>query len=87
MGGNVLNTPPGVSAVLSTAEFYDPVANKMTTVAPMPTARSGVGVAVSGGLVYAIGGYQTVGSINLNTVEVWRAIVENRRIDWRTADV
>lgn len=37
-------------------ERYDPVANTWTLVAPMPEAKSQMGVAVLDGLVYVIGG-------------------------------
>jgi N-acetylneuraminic acid mutarotase len=44
-------------APLATVEAYDPATDTWTPKASMPTARSRLGVAVIGGILYAVGGY------------------------------
>jgi cytochrome c biogenesis protein CcdA len=62
MGGNVV-------------EAYEPVANTWTTKEPMPTRRSGLGVGVLNGVLYAVGGVPCAGCTYgfLNTVEAYDA--------------
>ncbi|MCX8558573.1 hypothetical protein OS121_26335 [Mycolicibacterium mucogenicum] len=43
---------------LNTVEVFDTQANVWTTVAPMPTARFGMGAAVSAGRIHVVGGHQ-----------------------------
>ena len=52
---------------LNTVECYDPRTDEWTTLPPMLTHRHGVGVAVMGGPMYAVGGHD--GWSYLNTVE------------------
>ena len=47
-------------------EEYDPAADQWRALAPMPTARSGIAAAVSGGRVFIFGGESTTGTFNLN---------------------
>jgi len=47
--------PYGV-AILNTFERYDPSGDAWQTLAPLPSARAGLGLAAVGGNVYAIGG-------------------------------
>ena len=63
---------------VSTVYRYDPSTREWTTLAPMPTARGGLGVTTYKGELYAIGGYD--GDTNPSVVEVfnpnsnsWRA--------------
>jgi N-acetylneuraminic acid mutarotase len=59
---------PGSGAV-NVVEAYDPSTNTWTAVAPMPTPRSHLGVAVIDGIVYAVGGQS--GTNHLATVEAY----------------
>lgn len=43
---------------LATVEVFDPQANVWTTAAPMPTARFGMGAAVTQGRIHVVGGHQ-----------------------------
>lgn len=52
---------------ISTVERYDPQTNEWKLMAPMSKRRCGVGVAVLGGLLYAVGGHD--GQSYLNSVE------------------
>ena len=52
---------------LDTAEVYDPQADGWQPLAKMSTARYGLGLAVVGGKVYEIGGWD--GSSSLDLVE------------------
>ena len=54
---------------LAVMEAYDLDTGAWSTSAPMPTPRSGFGVAVVDGIIYAIGGGNTSG--NLDTVEAY----------------
>jgi hypothetical protein len=54
---------------LNTLESYDPVSNSWTTLAGMPTARTGLAAATVNGQLYAIGGF--AGGTNVGTVEVY----------------
>lgn len=53
--------------------MYDPQSNEWKMVAPMQKRRCGVGVAVLGSLLYAIGGHD--GSSYLNTVERYDPVI------------
>src|SRR5207249_945974 len=44
------------SGSMATVEAYDPVTNRWTTKAPMPTPRTELGVGVVNGVLYAVGG-------------------------------
>ena len=59
---------------LNNVECYDPKTCEWTTLAPMLTHRHGVGVAVLGGPIYAVGGHD--GWSYLNTVERYVKIFE-----------
>jgi N-acetylneuraminic acid mutarotase len=54
MGGDNSTTYP--REYLRTVEAYNPTTNIWTAKAPMPTARSGFGVGVVNGVLYAVGG-------------------------------
>ncbi len=58
----------GTFQILATMEEYDPATNQWHRRAGMPTARSGLAVAVVDGKIYAIGGYSS-GSSYLSVVE------------------
>ena len=49
-----------ITGAVNNFEVYDPVANAWQTLAPMPTARYGVGLGVVNGILYAVGGYDNV---------------------------
>lgn len=50
---------------------YDPQLNKWTKVASMSTRRLGVGVAVLGGYLYAVGGSDGTSPLNTGKAIVW----------------
>ena len=50
-------------------ECYDPAANTWETLPPMFTAREAPGVVAMGGLLYAMGGYDTDSESDLSTLE------------------
>lgn len=52
--------PGDTQGFLSTVEAYDPITNKWTTNAKMPTPRTELGVGVLGNTLYAIGGYAPI---------------------------
>ncbi len=52
---------------VATTFVYDPAINQWSTKAPMPTARTGLGAAAAGGLLFAVGGRS--GATDLKTVE------------------
>lgn len=52
-------------------QVFDPRANKWVTDSPMPTSRSGQGVAVIGDTLYAIGGRAEESQADLGTVEAY----------------
>lgn len=54
---------------LNTVECYNPTTNSWRNVAKMNWYRSGVGIGVMGGLLYAVGGYD--GGNALKTVEAY----------------
>nr|7ONA_A Chain A, SAKe6AC [synthetic construct] len=58
---------------LNSVEAYDPETDEWSFVAPMTTPRSGVGVAVLNGRIYAVGGYDGSpdGHTHLNSVEAY----------------
>uniref|UniRef100_UPI003467EE73 SAKe6DEref n=1 Tax=synthetic construct TaxID=32630 RepID=UPI003467EE73 len=58
---------------LNSVERYDPERDEWRLVAPMNTRRSGVGVAVLNGHIYAVGGYDGSpdGHTHLNSVEAY----------------
>lgn len=55
----------------SANEAYDPATDTWTTRAPMPTARCNLAVVAVDGLIYALGGTNTQGSIRYTTMEVY----------------
>ncbi|HJT22946.1 MAG TPA: kelch repeat-containing protein, partial [bacterium] len=58
------------SVYLNTVEAYNPATNSWSTMAPMPTARYGLSVAVMNGILYAVGGWNFSSGL-LNTVETY----------------
>jgi len=66
---------------LSTVEAYNPSTNSWSTKASMPTPRCHLALAAAGGLIYAIGGTNTSGSIKYATVEVYNPSTNS----WTTA--
>jgi N-acetylneuraminic acid mutarotase len=56
VGGDTASTPASVCGCVNILEAYDPTTDRWTTKAPMPTARTGVGVGVVNGFLYAVGG-------------------------------
>ncbi|HEY1267042.1 MAG TPA: kelch repeat-containing protein [Candidatus Binatia bacterium] len=52
---------PGKAGFVNTVYEYDPAANRWTTKAPMPAARSGGAAAVVGGKIYVAGGRPPAG--------------------------
>src|SRR5207249_1209745 len=65
VGGN----PPGFCT--GTVEAYDPSTNTWQSKASMPTPRCALAVAALNGLIYAVGGTPTSGSVKYATVEVY----------------
>lgn len=59
------------ASVTGRLEAYNPATNTWTTKAPMPTARRGLGVAVVGGILYAVGGEVSGGSHPLATLQAY----------------
>ncbi|WP_394842269.1 hypothetical protein LZC95_34975 [Pendulispora brunnea] len=55
----------------STHEAYDPSANAWRTLAPMPTARHGFGLARLAGSLFAVGGGPSMGNSYTNVTEVY----------------
>lgn len=43
------------TAFLNTCEVYDPISDRWANIAPMNTARAGIGCAVEDGILYAAG--------------------------------
>ncbi len=66
IGGQDRVPPPFLG--ITNVEIFDPATNSWSFGAPMPTPRYNLGIATTGGLIYAIGGYNTV---NTNAVEVY----------------
>ena len=52
-------------------EVYDPATDRWMTKAPMPTPRCHLAVVELSGLIYALGGTNTNGLVEYNTVEVY----------------
>ncbi len=65
----------------SANEAYDPATDTWTTRAPMPTARCNLAVVAVNGLIYALGGTNTQGSIRYTTMEVYNPTTDT----WTTA--
>jgi N-acetylneuraminic acid mutarotase len=62
MGGRVGSSfSGGWSTNATTTEIYDIASGTWSTAAPLPTARSGIGVAALGGKIYVLGGEGWVG--------------------------
>ncbi len=61
LGGLYYNAGTTSYVYLSTVEAYTPSTKTWTKLAGMPTARSNLGAATSGGRVFALGGYWTNG--------------------------
>jgi N-acetylneuraminic acid mutarotase len=66
---------------LVTVEVFDLQANDWAPVAPMPTARLGLGAAVTSGRIHAIGGRDTAGYENVTTHEIYEPATNT----WSTA--
>src|SRR5579859_5824547 len=67
---------PGVAKI--PASLAQSAPGSWDTLAPMPTARDGVGVAAgSDGRIYAIGGVQRPGNTVLNTVEAYDPVTNS----------
>lgn len=66
-------TVPFSGTPLNANEVYDPVADTWTSLAPLPTARSGVAAVALNGLIYVIGGWRLVSGTPTvqNIVEVF----------------
>jgi N-acetylneuraminic acid mutarotase len=62
-------------------EAYDPVTDSWMRRAPMPTPRCHLAVVALSGLIYAVGGTNTNGSIEYDTVEVYYPATDT----WTTA--
>lgn len=69
--GGLSGNPFEGTGTLSTFEAYDPVTNTWTTKAPLPTPTGGLAVGVVGGVLYAIGGYNSTGSPWVATIEAY----------------
>jgi N-acetylneuraminic acid mutarotase len=70
IGGNARNEE-GLGSCTNANEEYDPVNDKWTARAPMPTARCHVAVVAVNGLIYVIGGTNTSSSITYQLVEIY----------------
>eukprot|EP01051_Picozoa_sp_SAG22_P002855 SAG22_NODE_131_length_18561_cov_10.941387_11_plen_434_part_00 len=70
MGGFNGHNSPYSRDPLNTAEAYDVAAGTWSALAPMPTARYGLGLTATDGILYAVGGYN---GNNLNTAEAYDA--------------
>ena len=57
VGGDTASTPASVCGCVSILETYDPTTDRWTTKAPMPTRRTGPGVGVVNGILYAVSGW------------------------------
>jgi len=62
-------------------EAYDPKTDRWTTRSPMPTPRCHLAVVALNGLIYAVGGANTSGSIRYQVVEVYNPVSDT----WSTA--
>jgi serine/threonine protein kinase len=62
-------------------QAYDPKTDSWTTKAPMPTPRCHMAVVALNGLIYALGGTNTNGSIRYATVEIYNPSTDT----WTTA--
>jgi N-acetylneuraminic acid mutarotase len=65
IGGNARGTCSNLS------QAYDPVTDSWITKAPMPTPRCHLAVIALNGLIYALGGTNTNGSIEYSTLEIY----------------
>jgi serine/threonine protein kinase len=70
IGGNAAGTCTDAN------ERYDPKNDTWSTRAPMPTARCHHSVVAHGGLIYAIGGTNTIGSKAYDTVEIYDPVTD-----------
>lgn len=71
MGGNAKSKGGGFGFCTDANEAYDPVTDTWTTRAPMPTARCNIAAVALNGLIYAVGGANTSGSITYAIVEIY----------------
>lgn len=62
---------PAYSSPTGQVRVYDPITDRWSAVAPMPTARAYLQVAVVNGVLYAIGGYDDDRSAYLDRVEAY----------------
>ena len=75
IGGNVRGTCTNLN------QAYDPKTDSWTTKAPMPTPRCHLAVIALNGLIYALGGTNTNGSVRYATVEIYNPSADT----WTTA--
>jgi serine/threonine protein kinase/N-acetylneuraminic acid mutarotase len=71
------NNTEGFGGCLDANEEYDPVADKWTKRAPMPTPRCHIAAVALNGLIYAVGGTNTSGSIRYSTVEIYNPVTNS----------
>jgi len=87
IGGEIAWIPEEVSA--ATVEEYNPVTDKWTKKASMPTPRWGLSTSVVGGRIYAIGGHNTLVEVKrfLSTVEEYNPATDTwtKKADMPTA--
>lgn len=70
IGGETWATPP--PATFGAAEMLDPQTGRWAPLAPMPTPRHGLGLAVVGGEVWALGGGPRQGNSYTTVIEAYR---------------
>ncbi|HKP38464.1 MAG TPA: kelch repeat-containing protein [Pyrinomonadaceae bacterium] len=77
MGGNAKSKGAGFGFCTDANEAYDPVTDTWSTRAPMPTARCHIAAVALNGLIYAVGGANTSGSIRYSTVEIYNPVTNS----------
>ena len=71
IGGNAKSKGGGLGFCTDANEAFDPVRDTWTTRAAMPTARCHIAAVALNGLIYAVGGTNTGGSVRYSTVEIY----------------
>ncbi len=61
VGGTMLFPVPGVYKAVDTVEAYDPMTNSWSPKASMPVARTAAGLGVVNGILYVVGGQDSLG--------------------------